>query len=150
MGHTYSNNLFHIIFSTKDRVGLIDDSYRQELHSYLGGVTRNLDCSVLCINSVVDHVHLLAKIKPALSVSDFVNKTKVNSSRWMKERFDLPFGFGWQNGFSSFTVSESSVADVKRYIEGQPEHHKKVCFAEELKTFLQKHGIAYDPEHYLD
>jgi REP element-mobilizing transposase RayT len=95
-------------------------------------------------------VHVLCKIKTALSVSDFVNKLKANSSRWMKERFDLPFGFQWQSGFSSFTVSESAVVDVKRYIEGQQEHHKKVSFAEELKAFLEKHGIAYDPERYLD
>lgn len=150
MGHTYSNNLYHIIFSTKDRCGLIADVYRQELHPYMGGVVGNLDCNVLCLNSVMDHVHLLCKIKPALSVSEFVSKLKSNSSRWMKEKFDLPFGFGWQSGFSSFTVSESSVEDVKRYIENQHEHHKKITFAEELKAFLEKHGIAYDPEHYLD
>lgn len=63
----------------------------------------------------------------------------------MKERFALPYGFQWQTGFSSFTVSESSVESVKRYIQNQPEHHRTVSFAEELKVFLEKHGIAYDP-----
>ena len=150
MVHTYSNNLYHIIFSTKDRVGLIADEYRQELHRYMGGVVGKLDCNVLCLNSVMDHVHLLCKIKPSISVSDFVNKIKTNSSRWMKEQFDLPFGFQWQSGFSSFTVSELAIEDVKRYILSQQEHHRKISFAEELKTFLEKHGIAYDPERYLD
>ncbi|NLW84943.1 MAG: transposase [Phycisphaerae bacterium] len=114
------------------------------------GIVRNLDGTNQSLNSVIDPVHLLCKIKPALSVSDFVGNLKSNSSRWMKERFDLPYGFGWQSGFSSFTVSESAVEPVKRYIENQQAHHQTVSFAEELKVFLEKHGIAYDPEHYLD
>lgn len=150
MGHTFSNNMFHIIFSTKDRSGLITDACRDDLHQYIGGIARNMDCSVLKTNSVVDHAHMLCAIKPAIAVSDFVNKVKANSSRWMKERFEMPLGFQWQSGFSSFTVSESCVQQVAQYIENQQEHHKKVSFEDELKSFLDKHGIKYDPLHYLD
>jgi len=150
MGHTFSNNLFHVIFSTKDRCGLITDVCRDELNRYMCGVARNLDCTVLKINTVVDHVHLLCVIRPAVSVSDFVNKLKANSSRWMKERFELPFGFQWQSGFSSFSVSSSCAPQVSQYIENQQEHHRTVSFEEELRGFLDKHGIIYDPMHYLD
>jgi putative transposase len=150
MGHTFSNHLYHIIFSTKDRCGIIEDRFRNETHRYFCGIAQSQECTILVINSVIDHVHLLAKIKPSITVSDFVGKLKANSSRWIKERFELPYGFQWQNGFSSFTVSESSVDSVKRYIENQQEHHKKTSFAEELKSFLDRHGIDYDPEHYLD
>ncbi len=150
MGHTYSNNLFHIIFSTKDRRGLLADKNRDEIHRYITGIIRNLDCTLLRINSVSNHAHLLCKIKPSIAVSDFVSKVKSNSSRWMKEHFELPFGFQWQSGFSSFSVSESAAEHVIRYIESQQEHHKTVTFEEELKSFLDKHGINYDPMHYLD
>ena len=88
MGHTYSNNLFHIIFSTKDRRNLLTDKNREEVHRYITGIIRNLDCKLLRINSVGNHVHLLCKIKPSIAVSDFVSKIKSNSSRWIKERFD--------------------------------------------------------------
>ncbi len=138
MGHTYSNNLYHIIFSTKDRVKILTDRYREETHKYLCGVARSLDCTVLDVNSVEDHVHLLAKIKPSISVSEFTGKLKANSSRWFKKRFSPPTGFQWQSGFSSFTVSESSVDDVKKYIRGQEQHHRTVTFKDELKVFFQK------------
>jgi REP element-mobilizing transposase RayT len=95
-------------------------------------------------------MHLLCKIKPSVAVSDFVNKLKSNSSRWIKDRFDMPFGFQWQNGFSSFSVSESAVDQVIHYIENQAQHHRTVTYEEELKTFLDKHGVDYDPMHYLD
>ena len=150
MGHTYSNNLFHIIFSTKDRRGLLTDKNREETHRYITGIIRNLDCTLLRINSVSDHAHLLCKIKPSVAVSDFVNKEKSNSSRWIKEHFELPCGFQWQSGFSSFSVSEPSAGHVIQYIESQQEHHKLVTFEEELKAFLDKHGVNYDPIHYLD
>ncbi|RKY12734.1 MAG: IS200/IS605 family transposase [Planctomycetota bacterium] len=150
MGHTYSNNLYHIIFSTKNRTGLLSDKISDELHRYIIGIIQNQDCSLLKINSVTDHIHLLCKIKPSLSVSDFVNKVKSNSSRWVKGRFELPYKFQWQSGFSSFSVSESAAGQVIRYIENQQEHHRTVSFEEELKTFLDKHGVDYDPMRYLD
>lgn len=150
MGHTYSNNLFHIIFSTKDRCGLLSDINRDEIHRYITGIIRNLDCALLRINSVSDHAHLLCKIKPSLAVSEFASKIKSNSSRWIKERFEMPDGFQWQSGFSSFSVSESAAKHVIRYIENQQEHHKTVSFSDELKSFLDKHGVEYNPMHYLD
>ena len=150
MGHTYSNNLFHIIYSTKGRSGLLSDRIRDEFHRYVTGIVKNLNCSLVKINSVEDHAHLLCKIKPSIAVSDFVNKVKTNSSRWINDHFELPYKFQWQSGFSSFSVSESACESVIRYIDNQQEHHKLVTFEEELKTFLDKHGIDYDPMHYLD
>ena len=150
MGHTYSNNLFHIIFSTKDRRGLLTDKNRDETHRYITGIIRNLDCTLLRINSVSDHAHLLCKIKPSLAVSEFVSKVKSNSSRWIKEHFEMPYGFQWQGGFSSFSVSESAANSVICYIENQQAHHRKISFEEELKSFLDKHRVNYDPMHYLD
>ena len=87
MGHTFSNNLYHIIFSTKDRVKILADRYREETHKYLCGVARSLDCAVLDVNSVEDHVHMLVKIKPSITVSEFAGKLKANSSRWFKDSF---------------------------------------------------------------
>jgi hypothetical protein len=82
-----------------------------------------------------------------VSVSEFASKVKANSSRWMKERFESPYGFQWQSGFSSFSVSESAVESVIRYIDNQQEHHRLVTFEEELKSFLDKHKIAYSNQY---
>ena len=150
MGHTYSNNLCHIIDSTKNRQGSLSDNIRDEFHRYVTGIVKNLDCWLIRINSVIDHAHVLCKIKPSISVSDFINKVKSNSSRWINERFGPPYKFQWQSGFSSFSVSESGCESVIQYIDNQQEHHKLMTFEEELKAFLDKHGIAYDPEHLLD
>ncbi|HOK67258.1 MAG TPA: IS200/IS605 family transposase [Anaerohalosphaeraceae bacterium] len=150
MGHTFTNHLYHIVFSTKHRKGLLEDRRRTDFHQYLCGFAQTLDCAVLSVNSVGDHIHLLVRIRPSLAVSEFVGKLKANSSRWIKEQMDPPFGFQWQSGFSSFTVSQSAAAQVRDYIERQTEHHRQLTFEEELKRFLERNGFEYDPQRCLD
>jgi REP element-mobilizing transposase RayT len=54
---------------------------------------------------------------------------------------------GWQDGYAAFTVSASLQEKVRRYIERQPEHHRKVAFIDELRSLLEKHGVAYNPKY---
>ena len=56
--------------------------------------------------------------------------------------------FAWQEGYGAFTVSQSHIEAVKKYIANQEEHHRKRTFQEEYLEFLQKNGVAYD-EKYL-
>jgi REP element-mobilizing transposase RayT len=135
-----------IIFSTKQRRPLIKDRIRQQLREYLCGIARNTQGKILNVNGVEDHLHVLASIKPSISVSDFVRTIKANSSRWASERTL----FDWQDGYSSFTVSKSIEPRVSAYIDGQVEHHSRVPYAEELCILLAKHEIEFDPQHYLD
>jgi putative transposase len=56
--------------------------------------------------------------------------------------------FAWQEGYGAFTVSQSQLEAVKKYITNQEEHHRKRTFQEEYLEFLQKNGVEYD-EKYL-
>ena len=75
---------------------------------------------------------------------------KSNSSKWVNERPDRKDRFEWQSGYSAFTVSESQVESVRRYIAGQEDHHKKMTFRDELVGLLEKHGIEYNERYLLD
>ena len=142
---SYTSLYNHIIFSTKARKPLIDDSISQRLFSYIAGTAANLDCKVFIANGVVDHIHLLISLSPKISVVELVRTIKSNSSRWIHEKFLEHKDFGWQDGYSAFSVSYSGINDVAKYIKGQQEHHKKISFIDELKIFLAKHKIDYDP-----
>jgi hypothetical protein len=71
-----------------------------------------------------------------------MSKLKANSSNWGKHRSCKPFG--WQDGYSTFTVSESQTKGVRNYIRKQETHHRELSFAEELQLLLKKHNIPYD------
>ncbi len=43
-----------------------------------------------------------------------------------------------------FSVSESNVSAVTKYIATQDEHHRKQSFQEEFVAFLKKNKVAYD------
>jgi REP element-mobilizing transposase RayT len=144
MSHT--NLLYHIVFATKERAPMITNALRPELHAYLGGIVRKLGGTALEINGVADHAHLLATIPPTISVSHFLSKLKSGSSNWAKT--PTRGRFQWQQRYGGFTVSESQVERVRRYIRNQEEHHLTISFEEEYKDLLRLHGISFD-ENYL-
>ena len=150
MGHTFSNLLSHVVFSTKDRRNMLYADLRTQLFPYMRGIANKEGATVFAINGIEDHVHVLVKLKPALAPSDFARIIKCNSSNWIHETFVNLKDFAWQSGFSAFSVSESVAPVVVEYIEKQEVHHHRMSFAEELRILLSKHGIEFDPEHYLD
>ena len=143
MSHT--NLLYHIVFATKERAPLISEVLRPRLHEYLGGLIRGLDGVALEVNGTADHVHILARLRPTISVSEFMSKLKSISSGWAKRQ--TRGRFAWQSRFGAFTVSESQVQRVRRYIRNQEEHHRHRSFEDEFKTLLTAHHVDFDDAH---
>jgi putative transposase len=149
VAHTYTNILIHALFSTKDRHPWLSSEVKAELFPYLGGAINHLGGQSLLVNGPADHVHLLFVQPASLSLADLMEKLKANSSGWVKKRWPNCKAFGWQTGYTAFSVSKSQAPRVKHYIDNQEEHHRRVSFQEELVAFLQKQGIAYDPRYVL-
>ena len=142
---SYTNLLYHIVYATKERAPLITNTLRPRLHEYLGGTVRGLGGIALEINGTNDHVHVLAKLRPTLSVSEFMSKLKSGSSGWAKRQ--TAGKSGWQARFGAFTVSTSQVPRVRTYIENQQEHHRKMTFKEEFVALLRAHDIEFDAKY---
>jgi len=147
LASTFTNLLFHLVFSTKDRAPLLTEGLQDRLYTYLGGIVRDEGGALLSAGGMPDHVHLLTRFKADTSVSEMVRRIKANSSRWLHQE-PAARHFAWQTGYGAFSVSESQRDSVKRYIQGQKEHHARLSFREELIALLERHGIAYD-ERYL-
>jgi len=123
MGHSYANILIHAVFSTKDR------------HPWRSTEIRD------------DHLHMLFVHPRTLSMSTLMEKAKANSSGWIKRRWRVRSGFGWQTGYAPFSVSKPHLEAAPRYIRNQEEHHRLISFQEELLRFLDRQGIEYDPRY---
>ncbi len=148
MPQSFTNLIYHIVFSTKDRRTLITEAYQPRLYDYIGGTIRGLGGISLAINGTEDHVHLLAKLRPDKALSDVLRDLKANASGWMHDVFPELKDFSWQRGYGAFTVSQSNVEKVQGYIARQKEHHQKKSFRDEFIEFLEANGIEYD-ERYL-
>jgi REP element-mobilizing transposase RayT len=140
--------LIHAIWSTKGRGPLISDDVRAGLHGYMAGVLKNLESPALIINSVTDHVHILCQLSKNVATCKLLEEVKKSSSKWMKEQGVLDFA--WQNGYGVFSVSQSNVDAVQKYIESQAEHHKKRDFKAEFREFCKRHHVAIDERYVWD
>jgi REP element-mobilizing transposase RayT len=140
-------NLIHLVYSTKSRKPWISAAVRPNLYAYQAGIFKNLDSPALVIGGTDDHVHALFSLSKNHALKDVVQAVKHDSSTWMKQESKTP-DFHWQAGYAGFSVSPSNVEEVRRYIQRQEEHHRKMSFQDELRLLLERHGIEFD-ERYL-
>jgi len=140
MPQSLARILVHAIWSTKERRPLISDGVRAGLHGYIAGTLKNIESPALVINSVADHVHILCQLSKNLAPCKLVEEVKTSSTKWMKAQ-GVPL-FAWQNGYGMFSVSQSNADEVRDYIEGQAEHHKKRDFKAEFREFCKRYNVA--------
>jgi REP-associated tyrosine transposase len=148
MSQSFTNLLYHLIFSTKERRPVIKSEYQPRLYDYIGGIIRGTGGISLGIDGTEDHVHVLAKLRPDRALSDVLRDLKANATGWMHDVFPRLADFYWQRGYAAFTVSQSNLRQVQRYLAAQKEHHQKISFRDEFISFLKANEIEYD-ERYI-
>ena len=142
MPHSFTNIWIHLIFSTKDRLPLIDNSFETQLHNHIKSKLINeYESYVEEINGTDNHVHILFKQSPNFALKDIVKSIKGESSHWINGNNISKNKFAWQTGYSSFSISINKVGIVKQYILNQKEHHKKISYVDEVKRFLKIYGF---------
>ncbi|KEO71701.1 IS200/IS605 family transposase [Anditalea andensis] len=150
MGQSLVQNYIHIIFSTKNRQSFIHPPYEDELHSYLGGICKKMDCIPLKIGGYTDHVHILCKLSKKITLMNLMEELKSHSSKWIKTKDKSLERFYWQDGYGAFSVNPTQVDMVIKYIADQKEHHRKKSFQDEYRLFLKKYQVEYDERYVWD
>jgi len=142
MSHTYSHNLLHCVFSTKDRRDLIRNP--AELWRYVAATGYAKDIHVIAAGGTANHLHVLILLHQTMNLSKAMQEIKANSSRWLRETSKA---FQWQEGYGGFSVSQSQRKTVADYIANQAEHHRKWTFEDEFLALLKKSGVPYDSRY---
>jgi putative transposase len=150
MPQSLSRVLLHVVFSTKHRQPFISGDLQPKLYGYLASVGREMGCEIYRIGGVADHVHLAVELSRTVTIADLVKKLKQTSSAWGKAQPGAPRDFEWQAGYGVFSIGQSQLADLLKYIDGQEEHHRVKSFQEEYLTFLAKYGIKPDERYVWD
>lgn len=149
MPQSLSAVYIHLVFSTKDRQPFLrDEGLRTDLHSFLGGTSKTLDCPPVLVGGVEDHIHLLARFGRTITQAEWVKELKRVSNLWLKE--GGLSNFEWQGGYADFSVSQSNLEQVKKYIANQKEHHRKLSFQDEVRALLKKHQMDWDERYIWD
>lgn len=146
---TYTQLLYHIVFSTKHRQRTLVSSGRTEFFSYVWGIIKSKHGHLYRINAVEDHIHILTSIHPTVTVASFVKEVKVSTNNWNKDSRVFPAFLSWQDGYGAFTHSFYEKDRLIDYIKNQEEHHRTEDFQDELKRLMEQAGLEWKPQ-YLD
>ena len=142
--NTFASLVYHVIFRTADGAPLLAPSHEQELCRYVNGMVRNRRGILFEASAMPDHVHLLLSIRPSIAVADVVRDIKASSSKQLNENSSRRGWFRWEPGYGLFSVSESEVPRVSRFIRRQQQFHQKSTSEEEIASLVEKHGFEYD------
>jgi len=128
MPQSLSKVYVHIVFSTKNRQKLIDDTIAPSLFEYIGGICKGLECFPVQVGGYRDHVHILCTLSRKITQAKLLEEIKKRSSKWIKTKDAAYKNFYWQDGYGIFSVNPSEIEIVVNYIKNQAEHHQKRSF----------------------
>jgi putative transposase len=131
----YNNLYTHFIFTTLHRQSLIAEKNRQRIQKYITGIVNNNDSQLYAIFANPEHAHFLVSRSPKLSEETLASVVAESSQLFINQNKLCGSQFAWQESGSAFSVSKSDVDKVCKYILNQPEHHRKVSFAEDMMNF---------------
>ena len=117
MANSYTQIHIQFVFAVKYRAALIDGDWKERLHQYITGIFQQNQHKMLQINSMPDHIHIFAGMRPHQSISSLIQNVKTESSKWIKANKLSSFPFAWQEGYGALSYSKSHVPDVIRYVK---------------------------------
>jgi putative transposase len=140
----------HLVFSTRNRERVLADGDGPDLHAYIGGILSGLGCIPLEVNTEPDHAHILFILGRTIALSEVVGGVKKSATEWLRARAPRYNAFHWQAGYGAFSVSQSAVEVVRKYIRNQAAHHRVKTFQDEFRAFLKKYEIEHDEKYVWD
>jgi putative transposase len=130
----YTKLYLHLVWSTWDRLPLITTEFEARLYSAILAKCKELRCEPVAVGGIEDHLHLLTRLSPSISISELVRELKGSTSRLMSISLSPGSFFKWQGGYGAFTLRPSEIPVVRAYIQNQREHHQKRTFFEDWET----------------
>jgi putative transposase len=138
-----------MVWSTKDRLRIIPPDFEPQLYGYVGGIIRNNGGRMIAAGGDTDHIHLLASIG-RIDVAELTGDIKRDSSAWIKKQDQQFDRFYWQRGYGAFSIGQSQVPAVSRYIRDQKEHHRKQSYQDEFRALCRKYDVEFDERYCWD
>lgn len=141
--------LVHIVFSTKNRAKIITPEIELRLFGYISGIISKNNARLLIAGGTFDHIHLLVSIG-RIDIAELIGDIKRDSSLWLKKQGKEFSKFYWQRGYGAFSIGQSQVAAVTKYIQNQKQHHKQQTFQEEFRALCKKYDVEIDERYCWD
>ena len=125
MHRNFTQLYLHLVWGTWDRLPLVTPDIQEVIYAAIVKQCSQLECTVITIGGMADHVHLLTGFPPKLTISDLIDKAKGSSSHLITHEIKPGEFFKWQGGYGAFTVSGNQIDQIADYIRNQAQHHRQ-------------------------
>ena len=95
----YTQLYLHLVWATWDRLPLITEDMESRLYAAIAAKCRQLKCEPLAINGTEDHIHVLLRLHPTVSVARLVKEVKGASSHLVTHEIKPNEFFKWQGAY---------------------------------------------------
>lgn len=141
LAHTTWDCKYHIVFAPKYRRQAIYGKYKASIGKILRELCERKGVEIIEANACPDHIHMLVKIPPKMSISSFVGYLKGKSSLMIFDKHaHLKYRYGnrkfWCRGYYVNTVGRNREK-IQQYIR---EQLREGYVADQLSLFEE-----YDP-----
>ncbi len=135
---------YHIVFCTKLRENTIPMALRDDVYRFIWNEIKMLNCELIRIGGVQNHIHILLNLHPAANLSTLMQNIKGRASVWMKSDGRFPNFKGWARDYYACTISPEQKYKVIEYIRSQEIHHLGCKFDDEVGELYGYAGLKYD------
>ena len=123
LAHTKWNCNYHIVFAPKYRRQVIYGKLKKDIAKILRDLCARKGVEIIEAELCNDHVHMLVKIPPKMSISSFMGYLKGKSTLMIFERHaNLKYKYGqrkfWCRGYYVDTVGKNKKV-IEEYIRNQ-------------------------------
>ena len=142
--------IYHVVINTYRRRLTIPNESSEKLYRYIFGIVKAKGCTLLRVNGIGNHIHLLIELSPATSLSSLMQDVKSSSSKWMKQYPQLfPMFEGWGKEYAAFTYALRDKDMLIHYIDNQRIHHQSKSFEHEYRVLMRNAGIEWNEKFML-
>ena len=116
----------HLIFVCKYRKQLITDEVREYILNAFKNIEKSSDFGIEIMETDKDHIHMLVRYPPNISVSSIVRRLKQCSTLSLWKQFSVMLAKQfckehtfWSDGYFVCSIGEANPDTIRKYIENQ-------------------------------
>ena len=142
MAHSAVRAYMHFVWTTRYRERSLVNEARRRVKDHIIEYATKSNIAFEAVEVQPEHVHFLVSLLRSQKIEDVAKLIKGESSHWVNANDVVPGKFAWQTGYWAGSVCYQHKDAVKKYIEGQDEHHKRKTFVDEFEDVLRDYGYS--------
>jgi REP element-mobilizing transposase RayT len=138
MSKAYTELFYHFVWATWKRDPIIRPEIQEDLYTYIAHKCQAYGYELYAVNGMEDHVHVVLRVDPSVTIADVAGKLKGSASRFCNKALGFASKFQWQAGYAALTFSKRDLPKVVAYVQNQKARHREARLDNALEALAEE------------